>query len=212
MLKSPEIRITSGKFRGRVLKSPASSQTHPMGAREKLALFNMVNVENATVLDAFAGSGALGIEALSRGAKEVIFVESSPKIAQTIHGNLELIGVASTRGIEVEVVDIEDSVLQNGFEALKTSIDPPKTAVWTQKVADFAEVPQFCHYFDAILADPPYDKINIDELNKLPKLLKSDGVLALSSPAKMPVVELDDTRLSSTHVYAGARITIYRKG
>lgn len=190
MPKSPEIRVTSGKFRGRVLKSPDSSQTHPMGAREKLALFNMVNVENAKILDAFAGSGALGVEALSRGASEVVFVESSPKVARTIRENLELVGIANVRGANAEALE-------------------PK--VWTEKVSNFTKMSQFRHYFDVIVADPPYDRISIDELNKLPRLLKADGVLALSSPAKMPEIKLDGTHLSSTHVYAGARITIYRK-
>ncbi|MBR0467972.1 RsmD family RNA methyltransferase, partial [Candidatus Saccharibacteria bacterium] len=60
------IKITSVKFRGRTIKSPDSKATHPMGAREKLALFNMIAdyLPGANVLDAYAGSGALGIEAL----------------------------------------------------------------------------------------------------------------------------------------------------
>ena len=59
------VRITSGKYRGRALKTPGGA-THPMGSREKLALFNMVagHLPGALVLDAFAGSGALGLEAL----------------------------------------------------------------------------------------------------------------------------------------------------
>ena len=67
MAKTEQLKIISGKYRGQTLKSPQSEKTHPMGAREKLALFNMVNVENAVVLDAYAGSGALGIAALSSG-------------------------------------------------------------------------------------------------------------------------------------------------
>ena len=70
--------------------SPNSKLTHPMGAREKLALFNMIAdyLPEAMVLDAYAGSGALGIEALSRGAKYAVFVEKSPRIAQIIRKNL----------------------------------------------------------------------------------------------------------------------------
>ena len=85
------IRITSGIYRGQSLKSPKSSLTHPMGSREKLALFNMIadKLPGAEVLDVFAGSGALGIEALSRGAMSAIFVEKSPKIAQIIRENLK---------------------------------------------------------------------------------------------------------------------------
>ena len=89
MAKSPEIRVTSGKLRGRVLRSPDTSGTHPMGAREKLALFNMVNVEGERVLDAYAGSGAVGVEALSRGASEVVFVENNRRTARVILENLQ---------------------------------------------------------------------------------------------------------------------------
>lgn len=93
-----EFRIISGRYRGRALRSPESAATHPMGAREKLALFNMVSVEQARVLDAYAGSGALGIEALSRGAREVVFVEASPKICRVIRENLD-----GLEGLEGEV-------------------------------------------------------------------------------------------------------------
>lgn len=92
------IRITSGKLRGRTIKSPKSALTHPMGSREKLALFNMISdyLEGAVVLDAFAGSGALGIEAISRGAKSATFIEKNPKIANLIRDNLASLGLTGT--------------------------------------------------------------------------------------------------------------------
>lgn len=85
------MNVISGIFKGRLIKSPLDSKTHPMGSREKLALFNMISpyLPSSIVLDAFAGSGALGIESLSRGAKKVVFLEKSPKIAKTIRENLE---------------------------------------------------------------------------------------------------------------------------
>jgi 16S rRNA (guanine966-N2)-methyltransferase len=83
------VKITSGNLRGRTLLTPGGN-THPMGAREKLALFNMISsyLKDATVLDAYAGSGALGIEAISRGASKVIFIEKNAKAAQIIRQNL----------------------------------------------------------------------------------------------------------------------------
>ena len=68
-----EVRITSGSYKGRRVATPGG-KTHPMGNREKIALFNMVSeyLPGSRVLDAYAGSGALGIEALSRGAAEVV--------------------------------------------------------------------------------------------------------------------------------------------
>ncbi len=89
-----KVRVTSGFLRGRVLKTPGEG-THPMGAREKLALFNMIapEVMRATVLDLYAGSGALGIEALSRGAKQVVFVESARGAIEVIRDNLARLGL-----------------------------------------------------------------------------------------------------------------------
>lgn len=88
------VRITSGSLKGRVIITPGG-KTHPMGDRERLALFNMITGEviNAVVLDAYAGSGALGIEALSRGAKSVVFVESDSSATRTIRENLKALGV-----------------------------------------------------------------------------------------------------------------------
>ncbi|MBR3180037.1 RsmD family RNA methyltransferase [Candidatus Saccharibacteria bacterium] len=87
------ITITSGIFKGRRLKTPGKG-THPMGSREKIALFNMLTpyLKNAYVLDAFAGSGALGLEAISRGAKSITFLETSKKASAIIKENMISLG------------------------------------------------------------------------------------------------------------------------
>lgn len=180
MPKTNDLRVISGQFRGRILKSPQDSQTHPMGAREKLALFNMVSVEQARVLDAYAGSGALGIEALSRGATEVVFVENNAKAAAIIKSNLQSLSVAPAE-------------------------------VYISKVATFATDSAFFRSFDVVFADPPYDKVDLDELAQLVHLLKPEGTLALSTPAEQGNIELPGLRVVSTHTYARAMITIYRK-
>ena len=97
------VSIVSGNYKGRKIATPGGA-THPMGSREKLALFNMVPMEGLSVLDAFAGSGALGIEALSRGASEVVFVEKNAKACKTISENLESLGV------------------NDGFKVIKSSV------------------------------------------------------------------------------------------
>lgn len=88
------VTITSGKFKGRKIATPGGA-THPMGSRERLALFNIlgVRIRGVNVLDAFAGSGSLGIEALSREAKTVIFVDKSAKSTEVIKGNLAKLGI-----------------------------------------------------------------------------------------------------------------------
>ena len=89
------VSITGGIYRGRKITTPGG-MTHPMGSRERLALFNMLTgkIEDSLVLDAFAGSGALGIEALSRGAKSVIFVDKSAKSTEVIKKNLLGLGIS----------------------------------------------------------------------------------------------------------------------
>lgn len=89
------IRLISGTFGGRTLATPAGSRTHPMSERVRNALFNTLasEVSGAVVLDAFAGTGALGLEALSRGAAYATFVEKD-RIAQKVIGeNITTLGV-----------------------------------------------------------------------------------------------------------------------
>jgi 16S rRNA (guanine966-N2)-methyltransferase len=87
------VRVVAGKHRGRRLRAPAGQATRPTADRVREALFSILgDVEGLRVLDLFAGSGALGIEALSRGAASVTFVERSHRTADTIRANLEGLG------------------------------------------------------------------------------------------------------------------------
>lgn len=84
--------------------------THPMGERERLAMFNMIAgvLPGARILDAYAGSGALGIEALSRGADFCAFVERGVEAAQIIKGNLARLGLADMATVvKSNVADFE---------------------------------------------------------------------------------------------------------
>ncbi len=77
------MRVIAGSLGGRRLKAPAGRETRPTSGRVREALFAMLgDVEGAAVLDLFAGTGALGIEALSRGAGHAVFVESDPRVAR----------------------------------------------------------------------------------------------------------------------------------
>ena len=179
------MRIISGLYKNRELLSPNDEKTHPTGSREKLALFNMLSsfLEGATVLDAFAGSGALGLEALSRGAKSVVFVEKSPKIAVVIRKNCDSLKLPSS-AYEIIIKDVNK--------------------------IDFSS-----NRFDIILADPPYNNFKIEEIERLVKILKPGGILALSSPKEISDKELSarisETELISSHTYAAARISLFRK-
>lgn len=91
------MRVVAGEFKGRRLAAPRGSRTRPTADRVREALFSMLgDVGGARVLDLFAGSGALGIEALSRGAASAEFVERDPAAVAAIERNLEPLGVEAT--------------------------------------------------------------------------------------------------------------------
>lgn len=96
------VRVVAGTLRGRALEAPAGSTTRPSTDRLRESLFNVLvhgavsdgdPVRGARVLDLFAGSGALGIEALSRGAAHCIFVEEDASARAAIRGNCEMFGL-----------------------------------------------------------------------------------------------------------------------
>src|SRR5437773_4973057 len=91
------LRIIAGKYRGRRLKSPPTLQTRPTSDRLRETLFNILapRIEGTRFLDLCAGTGAVGIEALSRGADHTTFVERSRKLCNLIEANLELCRIAA---------------------------------------------------------------------------------------------------------------------
>jgi 16S rRNA (guanine966-N2)-methyltransferase len=87
------VRIVAGTYGGRRLAAPRGTGTRPTADRVREAVFSMLEpVADARVLDLFAGSGALGLEALSRGAAEATFVDSAPAAVRAVHANLEALG------------------------------------------------------------------------------------------------------------------------
>lgn len=91
------MRIIAGEFRSRVLKSLPGMETRPTPDRLRETLFNVLapEIEGAVFIDAYAGTGAVGIEALSRGAARVIFIEKSRAAAAVIRENLSSLGLLS---------------------------------------------------------------------------------------------------------------------
>src|SRR5512147_404851 len=97
------MRITGGTGRGRRLKVPAGPRVRPTSDKVKQALFNIIGsrIEGATFLDLFAGAGGIGIEALSRGAGRVAFVDDSRESLKIIRSNVEQAGFADHRALLV---------------------------------------------------------------------------------------------------------------
>ena len=87
------MRVVAGAFKGRRLQAPRGTRTRPTADKVREALFSILGpVDGLRVLDLFAGSGALGIEALSRGAASATFVDSSPRAAGAVRANLAEVG------------------------------------------------------------------------------------------------------------------------
>jgi 16S rRNA (guanine966-N2)-methyltransferase len=88
------VRVVAGAYGGRTIRPPRGRRTRPTQDRVREALFSILgDVGGARVLDLFAGSGALGIEALSRGAGEAVFVDRDPRAVAAIRRNLEALGI-----------------------------------------------------------------------------------------------------------------------
>lgn len=88
-----QLRVIGGRWRGRKLSFPDVDGLRPSSDRVRETLFNWLQpiIEGARCLDLFSGSGALGLEALSRGAAEVVFVDSSPRAVASLRGHLQLL-------------------------------------------------------------------------------------------------------------------------
>ena len=119
-------RLISGVAGGRRLKVPPSG-VRPTGDRAREGLFNslstLTDLEGATVLDLYAGSGALGLEALSRGAAQVVFVENGPRVLPVLRGNLETVGLPGGRVVSGSVPTVVAGPPPARFDVVLA--DPP---------------------------------------------------------------------------------------
>ena len=162
------MRIIAGKYRGRRLTSPPSLETRPTSDRLRETLFNILapRIKGVRFLDLCAGSGAVGIEALSRGAVHATFVDQSRRMCRLIEANLEMLGVDED---DAEVVS---------FEATE----------FLRRHAKKQGVP-----FDIIFLDPPYATDYELVLNCLGKeasrLLTDGGVLVVEHHRKTDLPE-----------------------
>jgi 16S rRNA (guanine966-N2)-methyltransferase len=96
------VRVVAGRFGGRRLRAPSGDGTRPTADRVREALFSMLGpLDGVAVLDLFAGSGALSIEALSRGAARALLVDRDPRAVAVARGNLEALGLAPPEAVVV---------------------------------------------------------------------------------------------------------------
>jgi 16S rRNA (guanine966-N2)-methyltransferase len=175
------MRIIGGTHRGRRIAAPRGGHTRPTGDRVREALFNLVGpVDGASVLDLYAGSGALGLEALSRGARRCVFVETDGAACRAIRANLETLGL--TGGLVTQ------------RDALAVLRDE-RTAGRRHEL---------------LLLDPPYERWQELEprLTELvPTVVAAAGMVVVETDARLePTLPLD---LVTTRRYGSARLTLF---
>ena len=162
------MRIIGGEFRSRVLQAPREMATRPTSDRLRETLFNVLQtrIAGARFLDLYAGSGANGLEALSRGATVAVFVEQAGAALEAIRGNVATLGVAGRARVEGVAVG---RWLGNALRA------PESGAVSSIMPA-----------FDVVFLDPPYD--DVQEYEAVLEGLGGDGA-RLVAPGGVVVAE-----------------------
>jgi 16S rRNA (guanine(966)-N(2))-methyltransferase RsmD len=175
------MRIIAGERKGHTIYAPKGLETRPTSDRVRENIFNIVAawVDDARVLDLYAGSGAMGLEALSRGAATVVFVEADADAARTVERNL-------------------DKLRLTGATVVRQSV----TVALTQEAAAGRK-------YDLVLIDPPYSMTDFEPLARfLPSLLADDGLLVLESAAKTEP-ELHGLVVRTTRKYGSTRVTVF---
>lgn len=122
------IRIISGKYKGRRLKRVSSPLVRPVPDKLKESLFNIIQdrIRDRLILDGFAGTGSFGIEALSRGARAVVFIEQLPEAVKVIRANMEKCGIED--GARIISKEFNRAVIQLAEEEIRFDLvflDPP---------------------------------------------------------------------------------------
>ena len=201
----PRLRIISGEFGGRLIKAPTGRTTHPMGDRVRSALFNMIDVQDKTVLDAFAGSGAIGLEALSRGAAHVDFVDNDKQAQRIITENIKILSVQDkTRLYKMSVNTFIKMAEENNKQPQHQSV-LSGDGCWAK--------------YDIIFADPPYQifkpnasgTVDFSTGSKLKELVKMKGLMILSYTGKCTMPTVNGVVVVDKRSYGEAALATYRR-
>lgn len=137
------LRVISGRAKGRKLRMVPGEGTRPIGDRVKEALFNILGpeIEGSWFLDLYAGTGSVGIEALSRGAERAVFVDERVRACQTIKRNLELTGLqAGASVLRLEVLSALKREQLGGFDYVYVA-PPQYRGLWKRTVLALDDQP-----------------------------------------------------------------------
>ncbi len=177
------MRVISGSAKGHKLNAPEGLTTRPTADRMKETLFNIIafDLPGCDFLDLFAGSGAIGIEALSRGASKAVFVDELDVCADTIQKNLQ-----------------------------HTKLDLKAEIIKKDVFSGIMHLMQKKQQFDIIFMDPPYRMgLSLPVLEKIAScsLLKKNGYIIVESSAKIPLEPLKGFQVVREKVYKTTVLT-----
>jgi 16S rRNA (guanine966-N2)-methyltransferase len=181
------LRVISGSCKGRKLKTVKGVTTRPTADRMREALFNIMasKIPGAVILDLFAGTGALGIEALSRGAKYSVFIEKDKNALSTINENILLCQMS----------------------------DKAKTIQW-DIVKNLACIESTTLLFDIVFMDPPYKKNvikkTIDNLRKTNSLKKNTDIIVEHASEKELQCEASGYEIVDQRTYGRTAFSFLR--
>jgi 16S rRNA (guanine966-N2)-methyltransferase len=178
------VRVIAGERKGFRLDTPRGDETRPTSDRLREALFSILgDVEGLAVLDAFAGSGALGLEALSRGARTADFCDTSTAALRVLRDNVERLGYADRARVR----------RQDARRRMAADHDAGAS-------------------YELILIDPPYRMLPALQKHfalHLPALLVPDGLVTIESSGAAGPLELPLT-VETTRLHGDVRLTVYR--
>jgi 16S rRNA (guanine966-N2)-methyltransferase len=181
------MRIVAGIYRSRLLKSVDGQATRPTLDKVKEALFTRLgpSIAGHAALDLFAGSGSIGLEALSRGMAPIVLVDGAQAAISVIHQNIEALGVKS----QTQVLRMD------AFQALR---------YLAKKDLKF-------HF---IYLDPPYLKVDLaqilDDIIRY-ELITSASIIVIESPSDAPIVSHPELICEKTSVYGTVALHYYRR-
>ena len=160
------MRVIAGTAKRLQLKTPKGLNTRPTTDRIKETLFNMIATEipGCRFLDLFSGSGAMGIEALSRGAREAVFIENDKSALNCLKENLEHTGLASKAVVVPKDVMVglmtltRDDVVKKQSEKVKEKKEETKEKIEKKVSVEDEAREEKRHIFNLIYMDPPYEQ------------------------------------------------------
>ncbi len=177
------MKILAGNLRGRPFEQPKTRTVRPLSDKVRAAIFDIVGQpKDFTILDAYAGSGAAGFEAASRGALLVEAIEANSRVARLIAGNARILGLGLNYILHQMTVE-----------------------TWLASPHQQANQARY----HLIIADPPYQQLEAGTLSRLAAFLRPGGILAVSYSSKLAPPVLESAKLVRQKNYGDTALSFY---